>query len=429
MRLQLDQAGSVRQRLSAAACVLLAAGAPSAARGDTVPTTQIEATGLLYGEQSRTGILEPSFRATRLFTNGQSLSAQLGIDAMTGASPTGAMASTQVQTITSPSGNITSIPAGKLPTSPFEDLRGALDLEWQVPAGITTSSLSSHFSREKDYQSLGLSGQFSIDLLHRLTTLTVGAGANHDDVFPVIADSTGGGGEEAEEEGEQEGEQRTHHGPTQTKRVASALVGLSQVLSRRWMASVTASRTLESGYLTEPYKVVSILDDTGNPIGSFPDNRPDSRQRNDVLASSVYHLSRDVVYASYRYYWDDWAVRSHTYDLKYRHELGDLRFIQPHARYYVQSPADFFRYGVIHGPPPPEFATSDLRLGPLHGVTLGATYGFMPAGLPGEFTVRAEYFRQWGESHPAEAVGALRQLDLSHPVNIGSVLFGYTIQF
>jgi hypothetical protein len=428
MRLQLDHGGSVRKRLSAAACMLLATGAPAVARGDNAATTQIEATGLLYGEQDRTNVIEPTFRATRLFSNGQSLSGQFALDAMTGASPTGAMPSGQVQTITSASGQTTTIPAGNFPTSPFHDLRGAVDLDWQVPAGITTSTLGGHFSREKDYQSLGVSTQFALDMFRRTTTLTLGAGANYDDVFPVVSDSSGGVAP-FEGEGGDGGESGQHHGPTHSKRVGSALIGLTQVLSRRWMASVTGSRTLERGYLTEPYKVVSILDDNGEPIGSFPENRPDNRARNDVLAGTVYHLSRDVVYASYRYYWDDWAVRSHTYDLKYRHELGNLSFLQPHARYYVQSPADFFRYGVIHGPPP-EFATSDGRLGPLHGVTVGATFGFTPGGsFPGEITIRGEYFRQWGENHPAEAIGVQRNLDLSQSVNIGSVLIGYTYEF
>jgi hypothetical protein len=211
--------------------------------------------------------------------------------------------------------------------------------------------------------------------------------------------------------------------------VGSGLVGLTQVLSRRSMASVTYSRTEEHGFLTEPYKIVSILDDGGNPIGSFAENRPDLRRRNDVLASTVYHFSPDIVYASYRYYWDDWSVHSSTYDLKYRHELGNQTFLQPHVRWYAQTAADFFRYGVLRGPPEPEFVTSDDRLGPLHGLTIGATYGFRASGIPGELTVRAEYFRQWAEAHPAAAIGAMRQLDLSHPTDIGSVLFGYTYEY
>jgi hypothetical protein len=184
MRLQLDDGASVRQTLRTAAYVLLAASAPALARGDAGPTTQIEATGLAYGERGRTDVVEPTFRATRLYANGQSLGAQVSIDAMTGASPTGAMPSTAVQTMTTASGQIQTIPAGTLPTRHFSDLRGALDLDWKLPAGVTTTSLTGHVSREKDYQSLGLSGLFALDLFRRTTTLTLGAGGNYDDVSP-----------------------------------------------------------------------------------------------------------------------------------------------------------------------------------------------------------------------------------------------------
>ena len=62
--------------------------------------------------------------------DGQTFSAQFGLDLMTGASPSGALPSSQAQTITSPSGSVTTIPAGTRPTHMFEDTRGSLDLEW-----------------------------------------------------------------------------------------------------------------------------------------------------------------------------------------------------------------------------------------------------------------------------------------------------------
>lgn len=417
------RAGLIRHRVRLAACVLLAAGTPTASAGDT---TQFEATGLLYGEQGRTDILEPTVRVTRLYANGQSLSAQLGIDVMTGASPTGGTPSTSVQTVTAPSGTRHSIAPGDLPILPFEDKRYSLDLEWQRPIGLTTSGLSAHFSRETDYQSLGLSGQFSVDLRQRTTTLTFGAGGNHDGVRPFLPPDSA---LIAEAEGSDEPHTEARQGPTHAKNVASVLVGVTQVLSRRWLGSVNLSRAFERGFLDEPYKVVSTIDPAGNPDGSIPDRRPDRRDRSSVLANTAYHLKRDVAYATYRYYWDDWGVRSHTLDFKYRLDLDAKKFVQPHVRYYAQSAAEFYRYGVIHGPPAPEFVSSDLRLGPLRSSTVGATYGFTLRGVSGEFTVRAEYLRQWGNGHPADAIGVQRDFDLFPAVNIGSVLLGYGIEF
>ena len=61
-----------------------------AAAGTTAPTPwQFDGTALLYGELAKAQVLEPTGRITRMFANGQSLSAQFAVDVITGASPTG----------------------------------------------------------------------------------------------------------------------------------------------------------------------------------------------------------------------------------------------------------------------------------------------------------------------------------------------------
>jgi hypothetical protein len=218
---------------------------------------------------------------------------------------------------------------------------------------------------------------------------------------------------------------------TNRKQVDDALVGFSHVLTRRLLVGVNGSQTRETGYLTEPYKVISVLDGTGVPQSELTENRPRTRLRHGVLGSSVYHFTRDVGYATYRYYWDDWGVRSHTVDLRYRNELPDDAWIQPHVRFYTQTPADFFVFGLPPGPAAnrPKFASSDFRLGPLRTLTLGATYGFKLPGNPAEFTLRGEYMRQWGDGRPASAIGVQRQLDLFPAEDIFSFVAGYTLEF
>lgn len=411
--------GSLRTRLAAAAMLLLASSLPAAAADGGV-STRIEASGLLYGEAARARVVEPSVRITRLLPDGQALSASLGLDVITGASPTGAMPAGRVQTSTTPSGHVRTTPADAIPTNPFRDVRGVLDLGWSKPVSpLFTTTLGAHVSREKDYQSLGGSGTAALDVLQRRATVTFGAGYSHDGVMPQGGTRAGLG----------DGTAIVATG-AQRKRVGEGLVGLSGVLTRRWLVGVSASRTFESGYLTEPYKLVSLVDPvTGFTTGSLTEQRPGSRDRYAVLASSVYHFSDDVLYTSYRRYRDDWGVRSHTLDVKYRHELGGERFVQPHVRYYTQTAASFFRFGLHEGAPLPREATSDFRLGPLRSATFGATYGFRPpTPFGGELTLRAEYLVQWGDGHPADAVGVQRNYDLFPPESIGSLVIGYTLE-
>ena len=440
------RAGALRARLSAAACVLLAAGAPARARADGAASNQFEATALAYGERRRTDVVEPTARVTRLFANGQSLSLQLGIDAITGASPTGALPAGRqlgtVQTTTTPSGQVqtTAPPApSAIPLAQFRDIRGAFDAEWSAPVGVLTPTLGGHFSRERDFQSAGGSGKLSVDLLQRTTTLTVGGGFEYDDVFPTVFGPGGGSNEGGE------GEARVQPAvgwvdatvPDSArnfiKRVGTGMVGISQVLTRRWIVGVDLSRSLERGYLTEPYKIVSVMQpDSGYTLGAYKERRPTTRDRRAVLASTVYHFARDVLHLSYRWYQDDWRVRSSTVDLAYRHDLpkvGDGVWVEPHLRAYQQTGAYFYTPGFVQGAPLPAYATADQRLAPFSSGTAGLTIGFKLPTAPGEWTVRAEYIGQIGHEHPAGLVGVQRGYDQFPRLDVGSLVVGYSVSF
>lgn len=398
-----------------------------ASHADSSAATQLDATLLRYGEQNRVTVTEPTVKITKLYANGQSLSAQLGLDVISGASPSGALPpgmtpSGPIQTRTTPSGNVIAEgppDSSQVPLSRFHDTRIALDGAWARPIGLFTPTLGAHLSREKDYQSLGGNAKFSMDLMRRLTTLTVGGGYNHDEVMPK------GGTRVPLTDGSVI--LTTDSDP---KNVTTGMVGLSRILTRRWMIAASATRILEKGYLTEPYKVVSIQDSTsGVTVGQLTENRPSTRARTDFLGSSVYHLAQDVLYLSYRYYRDDWGVRSSTIDGKYRRELGGGTYLEPHLRFYTQTAADFFRFGLVQGAPVPEYMSADQRLGALRTGTVGATLGFQISGYPGEFSVRAEYIGQFGDGHFKDAVGLQRQFDLFPTVNIGSLVLGYSVQF
>ena len=76
------------------------------------------------------------------------------------------------------------------------------------------------------------------------------------------------------------------------KTVTEGMLGLSRVLTRRWLFGLNGSRVHEDGYLTEPYKVVSarLPWERCSPTASSRKSAPTRRNRSDVLASSVYHL-------------------------------------------------------------------------------------------------------------------------------------------
>lgn len=442
--MQLSPLTPLRTTLRAAACLLLATAAPALARAQDAPTTpgwQLDATGLVYAERQRTNVGEPIGRITRFFSNGQTLSAQFAVDAMTGATPTGARATTQTQTVTSASGS-SSHAVNEVPTHHFTDLRNAGEFAWGLPIGTLFNAGSSvRFSREKDYQSLGANGSVSLDVLHRLATITLGGGYDRDEVFPV-----GGTATPLVDVGEPRAPGRD------PKRVKSGLVGLSRVVSRRLLMGGNFTFTRETGYLTDPYKVISLIDlSTDQPTGQLAESRPSRRDHRAALASAVYHQDANVLYLEYRYYWDDWKLRSNTLDGRYLIALPGGSQVTPHVRLYTQQAAEFYGPKLDANAPIPEFASADYRLGPLNGVTIGATYGFRVPGQTGEWSIRAEYLRQWGRgphgdeaggggggapeerpasAHPASlAAGPTLPLDTIPALDIASVVVGYTLHF
>ena len=413
-----ERGGSIRAPLRAAACMLLAGGASRLTQAaDATPVSTVDVTTLFYNE--RVSVFEPTVRFTRLYPSGMSFHGQMVIDSITGASPTGALPSGVTQTVTSSSGHVKTIPGDTIPTRDFKDTRLALDGEWLKPLKWTTATFGSHVSREKDYQSLGVTGKASFDLDSKLTTLTVGAGMNWDDVFP-IGGITAGLVPSSQPSGPS----------SQSKQVASAMFGVSQVLTRRWLVGASVSLDAEHGYLTEPYKVVSVVEaSTGIPIEDLTEQRPGTRRRLSLQLDSVAHFRTDLLYVTLGHYRDDWGIGAASIDLRYRHPANELVWIEPHLRYYAQSAADFFHIGLIEGQPLPGFASADYRLGTLDTVTAGCTLGFEVRDHPGTWTLRAEYMAQNGDSHPAEAVGIQRQFDLFPTLNVFTFVVGYNYSY
>lgn len=408
--------GPLRAKLKAATCLLLASAAPRLAHGAeaaSAASTQIDLTALLYSE--RITVFEPTVRFTRLYPSGRSFFGQFALDTISGASPSGLLPSGRTQTFTSASGRTAVISADRLPTVNFKDNRFALEGEWQQPWKRFAYSVGGHISKEKDYQSLGVNGKVSIDFNRKLTTLSLGGGLNQDQISPV-----GGTSLALSPPGVTTG------ASSNSKQVQTGLVGLSQVMSRRWLLGLSASFTSEKGYLTDPYKALSIIDRvSGVPIGALSEKRPASRKRKSAQADSVYHFTTNILYLSYRHYWDDWGVRSETIDAKYRHPIAGTGYIEPHVRYYNQTAADFYRFGLTQGQPLPAFATNDYRLGGLQTATAGLTLGFHPKDDGHEWTIRGEYIGQFGDSHPAGAIGAQSRFDLFPTVGVFTVVVGY----
>lgn len=404
--MQLKKPRSIRNTLALATSSMLL-GVSQSATADTDSPWEVDTSVLYYSEADRVTAIEPVIRARKEIGDDEFLTFRLVADSLTGSSANGAIPQATAQTFTSPSGAATyTTPANQTPLDPsFHDTRGALNAEWELPLSERLKGIfSANYSTEYDYTSMGAAGTLSWDMNNRNTTLTAGLSYNLDTVKPVGGMPLGLSAMPTTT-----AVQKSSIGSTDDKTVMDLLFGVTQVIDRNTLMQFNFSYGQDDGYLTDPYKILSVVDNTGVIRGTDPylyEKRPDSRSRQAFYWKTVHQFNEDVLNASYRYYWDDWGISSHTIDVKYRSELGGGHYLQPRVRYYLQDKADFYYYSLTDGQPLPQYASADYRLADMSTTTLGLKYG-VELGDNSEFSIRAEMMKQKSEGDaPFEDVDA-----------------------
>jgi Protein of unknown function (DUF3570) len=429
--------------LAAATCSLLGTLPAAPAAAQEAKDWSIDTSLLYYGEDNGR-VEDVSLMASirRAFDEDHSLSATLTVDSLTGATPSGAVPANAPQTFTGPSGGGSyTISPGEQPLdTTFLDTRVALGASWQQSLGDAMRwSVGFSGSDEYDYLHLGLDARLERDFNLRNTTAFIGLAYGQDEIKPVggiPAGLTAMLGEVEDDDGDDSGAIRGRDADD-SKDVADLLVGVTQVLSRRSLLEVAFSYSQSDGYLTDPYKILSVVDPvTGVPVagpaGGVPflylyEERPDSRTKQSLFAEWRYALDRDSFALNFRYMDDDWGVTSQTAEARYRWNINDHSYLEPHLRWYTQSAADFYRTVLFTGDPLPESASADYRLADLDAYTIGAKYGLRTDH--GEFSVRLEYYQQSPTESPGSAVGDLAGFDLTPDMKAVIVQFGYQFDF
>lgn len=422
--MQLTNKKSIRAALAAATCTVLSQ--PLQANQDN-NDWDLKSGILYYSEADRVTVIAPTVSASKTLKSGDVLTLRAIYDSLTGASPNGATPTNAIQTFTSPSGESDyTTQAGDTPLRDLTDTRVVLGIDWETELSrLMNNTLTANISSERDYLSLGLSDTLKRDFHNRQTTVTAGLGLTLDTISPE--GGTPVGLQLLNASGEAGGDEQ--------KSSVDLLLGVTRILNRSTLTQLNLSHTHSTGYLTDPYKILSMIDpdtgetvrDTSNDFLYRYEKRPDTRTSDSLYWKLQHQLKEDVVYLSYRYFQDDWGIRSHTVDLKYRYELSGGNYLQPHYRHYQQTAADFYHHSLVDGIALPDYASADLRLGEMTGTTLGMKFGIPLSD--GEFNIRFEKMVQTGESHPADAIGVQRNYDLYPTLDATIVQIGYSTVF
>lgn len=422
MRMQLNKSQTLKSALALASSVLIGAGNASAGK--------VESTLLLYSEQDRVSASEGAVSVDHEIAEEQHIKLKLTFDALTGASPNGAAPSSDIQTFTRPSGQGTySINAGEIPLDDtFKDTRFALSGSYSRKLGrLNNLFVGSHFSGEHDYTSFGINGGISRDFNNRNTTVSVSASFSSDKIKPEGGVPVPFGSLPLPSESIE------RIGPDETKKVYDALLGITQTIDSKTLFRINYSNSYSSGYLNDPYKIISVVQDEasadpGEPVDFIYEKRPDSRSKQSVYTQVRRYLGGNTIDFSYRFFWDDWGVESHTVDMFYNWSLKNGHSIEPHFRWYQQSAADFYVPTLVDGNPLPEYASADYRIGKLTGLTFGLMYT-LPLKNESALKFMAEYYTQFGDSSPPGIVGNQSNYDMFPTLKSIMFRIGYNFNF
>jgi hypothetical protein len=409
---------NLKALLTTASCALLG----GTAQAETDESWQFDTAIMQYAEVDRVMATEAIIAGQKTFNNDQVLNLKLTIDALTGASPNGATAQPTPQTFTRPSGNGQYVvDAGETPLDDtFKDTRVQLTGQWTQPLWQDyTVSAGGNFSKEYDYMSASVNGNIARDFNKKNTTLSMGMAYAYDVIEPEggipkpFSSMVVGNSDDPDFDDEFN---LTRIGSDDSKSTIDLLFGVTQVINRKMIMQLNYSYSTVSGYLTDPFKVLSSVNEKGEAQEYLYEHRPDERTKHAFFGQTKYHFDNGILDASYRFMTDDWKIDSHTIDVRYLIPFENGHFIEPHLRLYTQSAAEFYQPFLEQVNVLPEYASADYRIGELDTYTVGIKYG-MPMGNGNNLAFRLEYYHQTPKSNGTQAIGVLKEVELYEQVD------------
>ncbi|TQV82725.1 DUF3570 domain-containing protein [Exilibacterium tricleocarpae] len=231
----------------------------------------------------------------------------------------------------------------------------------------TLMSLSYTNSTENDYEADTVGFGISQEFFGAMTTLTMGFSIGDNTIRRTNDD-------EFEEE-------------AQGRRYS---IGLSQVLTKNWMAAIGIESVADEGYLQNPYRFVRFFNPTSPTEFTLEEeNYPDTRNSDALSLRTMYYLPyRASLRGEYRLYSDNWGIEASNYEVRYIHPVGQNWVFEAKFRQYEQTKADF--YQDIY-----EFAGEKTLRGRDKELSTYTTTSF---GLGVSYQVRSQYLSVFDKS-------------------------------
>jgi len=256
----------------------------------------------IYADNTDVEVYSPNFGFFRTLTKKFLIGIKMRIDAISAAS---------IRRGGSPSRTDVVIGASR---RTFDDVRYAPTLLGVYDDGENSFTFGVYYSTERDYVGRSIFGSFTKQLNLQNTAITVGFSQSFDRWHPAIARKL----------------------PRTDRKERKVDLSITQLLSPTAFIQLTYSNIYSEGFISSPYHYVLK--------GKFAlfEKYPETRQGHAFAFRMVKLLNEPTsVNFYYRYYFDDWGIKSHTLDIKLFRDVTEDITLGVRYRYYTQTKADF----------------------------------------------------------------------------------------
>jgi hypothetical protein len=198
--------------------------------------------------------------------------------------------------------------------SPFKETRNefGLGVDWVVRDSIISLALSR--SNEPDYTASSIGLDIAQEVFGGMTTISIGFSRGSDTVLKVTDSAFN--------------EKALHW---------QYRVGVTQILSPRWLMSANLEAVADEGFLGSPYRAARVFG------AAVPERLPGTRSSRALKLRALGAIGETgSARAEFRYFWDNWGLKASTLELGGSRRWGEGWLFDAALRAHTQNSALFY---------------------------------------------------------------------------------------
>jgi len=168
-------------------------------------------------------------------------------------------------------------------------------------------------------------------------------------------------------------------------------LGLTQILTPRWLATANFEIVSDDGYLGSPYRTALVFG------AAVPERVPSTRTSRAVRFGVIGEIAPALsLRGAYRYFWDNWEIKAHTFDLGLSRRFGEKWLVDAYLRSNRQSSSALFYSDNASAET--LYISRNRQLGTYDSNALGTKASWTWLRVPGRYEVRLNGALEYGKT-------------------------------